>query len=129
MLTFAYIQYKHWLNINNRKPMTNSKKYSYELEQIDKLWTTKIIRKVSSKKSVITTEKGGFESKSEAKTWAEQQLSKFTAKQDSNNKRHAEQRKSNAEERRLRSIRRSERKQLAKQTKADEEAANSIESD
>jgi len=101
--------------------MTNSKTYSYQLEQIDTLWTAKIIRKASRKTFIISKEQDGFASEIEAKEWAEQQLVEFSSALNSSNKRQAEQRKTSEEERRQRSIRRAEKKRLAKQAKAEDE--------
>ncbi len=86
-----------------------------------------IIRKASSKTFIVSKEQEGFASEEDAKKWAEEQLLAFTNTQSLNNKRQGEQRKLSAEESRQRSIRRSEKKALEKQAKADAElAANKL---
>ncbi len=100
--------------------MANSKKYSYQIEQVKALWTAQIIRKASSKLLVVSKEKEGFATESEAKEWAEKNLAEFTATLSSSNHRHGEQRKANEEGRRQRSVRRSEKTQLEKQQAAEQ---------
>ena len=103
--------------------MANSKKYSYQLEQTDALWTAQIIRKASSKLFIVSKEQVGFATEAEAKEWAEKTLLEFTSTLSSSNQRHGDQRKSNEEERLQRSARRSERTLLAKKEKAEQEQA------
>ena len=95
--------------------MAQSKKYSYQLEQIKGSWTAKIIRKASYKTFIVSKEQKGFKTELEAKEWSETTLAEFTLTQSSSNERHGKQRKMNEEERRQRSVRRSEKTQLEKQ--------------
>jgi len=99
--------------------MANSKKYSYQIEQVDNLWTAQILRKASSKSTVVSKKKEDFATEAEAQQWAEQSLLDFTATLSTSNKRHGAQRKSNEEERLQRSNRRAEKTKLAKQQAED----------
>lgn len=96
--------------------MSKNKKYSSKIEQIDAHWQATINRQVTANKTIVSKEKGGFTSESEAEDWANEQLQKFTATLSESNKRHGEQRKINAEERAQRSTRRAEKTQLSKET-------------
>ena len=51
--------------------MANSKKYSYQIEKVDTLWTGQILRKASSKLFIVSKEQEGFSTEAEAKEWAE----------------------------------------------------------
>jgi len=94
--------------------MSTNKKYAYQLEQIDTIWNARITRKVTSKKTVISKQKTGFSSESEAKDWAEKMLSEFTDTQSSSNKRHGETRQQNIQIKQNRSARRAEKTAAAK---------------
>jgi len=54
--------------------MTQSKKYDYLVAQSAKGWTTEIIRRVSSRKSVVSKSHSGFASETEAQQWGEAEV-------------------------------------------------------
>ena len=74
--------------------MAKGKKYNYQLTQDNDSWSVEIIRKVTSKKSLVSKSQDGFASEAEAQQWGENELKLFLGKLDQRNKRHAGQRKS-----------------------------------
>lgn len=64
--------------------MTQSKKYSCRVSQDGSTWTAEIIRRASSKKSVVTTKKAGFASEAEAQAWGEKEVQAFLKKLNEN---------------------------------------------
>jgi hypothetical protein len=54
--------------------MTQSKKYDYLVAQNDTGWTTEIIRRVSSTKSVVSKAHKGFTTEAEAQQWGEAEV-------------------------------------------------------
>ena len=57
--------------------MTQSKKYTYRVVQDDTGWTTEIIRRASSKKSIVTKKQGGFATESAAQEWGQTEVKAF----------------------------------------------------
>ncbi|MFT4630682.1 MAG: hypothetical protein ACI9WC_003344 [Arenicella sp.] len=100
--------------------MSKSKKYDFKIEQVDSLWRAQITRQVTSKKVAVTKQKADFESESDAKQWAENELIVFTKGQADSNARRDEQRKESEETQRLRSLRRADKTLQAKAEKAKE---------
>ena len=101
--------------------MAKNRKYSSVISQEGSQWSARIVRQVTSRKTLVSKEQTGFESEEKALEWAEQQLAEFSATQSTSNKRHGEQRKLNEEERRQRSSRRAEKTLNAKMFKAEQE--------
>ena len=99
--------------------MSKNRKYSYILEQKDSVWNAKIVRQVTSKKSIVSKEQSDFASEANAKDWAEQQIIEFTSTLSTSNQRHDKQRKLNEEHKRQRSSRRAEKAQQIKQEKSE----------
>ncbi len=60
--------------------MKQSKKYSFNIEQEDKVWTTFISRRVTSRTTVVSKKQSGFETEAEARTWGESQVEAFLKK-------------------------------------------------
>lgn len=104
--------------------MSKGKKYSFKIEQVESHWRAQITRQVTSQKVVVTKEKGGFESETDATQWAEKELLEFTKTLASSNTRHGEQRKESEEIQRLRSSRRADKTKQAKDEKAKDIDAN-----
>lgn len=94
--------------------MAKSKKYDYSVEQENSTWTTKVTRRVTSKKVVVTKQKDNFSSEEQAREWGDKTLSELTVNQGISNLRHSEHRKSNQEERLSRSARRAEKTKKSK---------------
>ncbi|MFI3246812.1 MAG: DUF3622 domain-containing protein [Ferrimonas sp.] len=72
--------------------MTQSKKFSLQVEQTEDKWTAKIIRKVSNRKTMVSKKKGRFATEAEAQAWGEQMLAEFQQNQAVRNERHAQSR-------------------------------------
>ena len=94
--------------------MTKGNKYDLKLVQDKTTWTAQITRQITSKKTKITKEKDGFKTEATAKKWGEKNLLELTATLSTSNDRHAAQRKNNEEVKRLRSNRRADKTQKAK---------------
>ncbi|PHS73199.1 MAG: pressure-regulated protein [Cycloclasticus sp.] len=73
--------------------MAISKKYDYRTTQQKDTWNAEIIRRASSKKTIVSKTQDGFKTEADANEWAEKELVAFTAKQSAQNKRRAEKRK------------------------------------
>ena len=54
--------------------MTQSKKYDYQVSQDQATWAVKIIRRASSKKSVVTKSQSGFSTEAEAQAWGQDEV-------------------------------------------------------
>ena len=74
--------------------MSASKKYSYRTVQDNSGWSVEIIRRASSKKSVMSTTQDGFATETEAREWGEKEVVIFLKNLNLNeqNKRIAKQR-------------------------------------
>ncbi|MDX2321735.1 MAG: DUF3622 domain-containing protein [Moritella sp.] len=68
--------------------MAKGKKYDFNLVLADGSWTAEIVRKITSKKTVVSKSQAGFASEAEAQVWAETELKGFLQNQiDRNNRR------------------------------------------
>ncbi len=72
--------------------MAKAKKYDYRVEQNDAGWTAEIIRRVTSKRMMVSKSQDGFSSEAEAKAWGEEALAAFLKNLEERNKRHSSQR-------------------------------------
>ncbi len=72
--------------------MTQGKKYNYRIAKNRKNWKAEIVRQVTSRKTVVSKRKTGFTTESEAKEWAEKELTSFIENQSEKNERRAKQR-------------------------------------
>ncbi len=72
--------------------MAKAKKYDYRVVQATAGWRAEIIRRVTSKKTMVSKSQDGFCSESEAKEWGEQALKSFLKSLDERNKRRSSQR-------------------------------------
>jgi predicted RNA-binding protein len=72
--------------------MTQGKKYSYQISQLDNEWCAEILRQVSYKKTVVSKRQDNFKTEGEAQAWAEKELEQFLQQQVERNKRKAEKR-------------------------------------
>lgn len=57
--------------------LEKSKKYTYQLVKAKAGWTAEILRRVTSKKTLVTKSQAGFASEAEAQTWAEAEVKVF----------------------------------------------------
>lgn len=57
--------------------MAKGKKYEFRLKQENTSWTAEIIRKVTTKKIIVSKRQKGFPSESEAQEWGERELKIF----------------------------------------------------
>lgn len=60
--------------------MKQSKKYDYRVIQDNDSWTTDIIRRVTSRVTVVSRSKGGFSTEAEAQAWGQSEVKKFLKK-------------------------------------------------
>lgn len=70
--------------------MSNSKKFNYRVIEIDKSWSTEIIRRVTSKKFHVSKSKAGFTSELEAEQWGKQEVEQFVKNLNAKNKRSSD---------------------------------------
>ena len=61
--------------------MTKGKKYDFNLVLVDGSWTAEIVRKITSKKTVVSKSQAGFASEAEAQVWADTELKGFLQNQ------------------------------------------------
>lgn len=61
--------------------MAKGKKYDFNLVIVDGSWTAEIVRKITSKKTVVSKSQAGFASEAEAQVWAETELKGFLQNQ------------------------------------------------
>jgi len=104
--------------------MSTNKKYDYQIEQRNSIWTAQITRKVTSKKTVISKEKTDFTSDADATKWAIKTIAEFTKTQNLNNQRHGSARQLNKKVREDRSTRRADKTARAKAAKTQEPATD-----
>ncbi|WP_299073288.1 DUF3622 domain-containing protein [uncultured Paraglaciecola sp.] len=69
--------------------MTQSKKYDCQITKGNAGWTTKIIRQVSSKKTVVSKRQDGFSTESEAQEWGKEEMKGFLKNLNERNKRRS----------------------------------------
>lgn len=67
--------------------MAKGKKYDFNLVLVDGSWTAEIVRKITSKKTVVSKSQAGFASEAEAQVWAETELKGFLQNQIERNER------------------------------------------
>ena len=72
--------------------MTKGKKYDYRVVENNKTWTTEIIRRASSKKTVVSKSQAGFSTEAEAQEWGQTELKTFLKNLKESNQRRAEKR-------------------------------------
>lgn len=94
--------------------MASGKKYDIRIAQSGDTWLAQITRQVTSKKTTVSKQQGGFESEQAAQEWAEQALTDFVATLKLRNKRHGVQRKEDEEIKRQRASRRADKTAAAK---------------
>jgi len=81
-------------------------------------WLAQIVRHVTSKKTTISKQRGGFATEQQAIAWGETALLEFSQTQSSSNQRHGVRRKKNDQIKRQRSTRRSDKTAAQKEAKA-----------
>jgi hypothetical protein len=57
--------------------MGKSRKYSTRVLQSESGWVAEILRRMTSKKQVVTKQKDGFTTEAEAQAWADTELQAF----------------------------------------------------
>lgn len=70
--------------------MAQNKKYDYQVIQDNATWTTKIIRQVTSKKTIVSKRQDGFTTESEAQAWGEEEIKLFLQHLNERNKRRSQ---------------------------------------
>ena len=60
--------------------MKKSKKYDYRVAQDNDAWTAEITRRVTSRVTVVSKDKGGFATEAEAQAWAQAEVESFLKK-------------------------------------------------
>lgn len=75
--------------------MAQSKKYDSKIQQNGATWTAKIIRRVTSQKTMVSKQQHSFASEAEAKAWAETQIAMFLENLKARNKRRSQPRQQN----------------------------------
>ena len=72
--------------------MTKGKKYDYQVSQNNTYWSTKIVRQVTSKKTIVSKCQDGFSTESDAQAWGQSEIKIFLQKLKERNIRHSRQR-------------------------------------
>lgn len=72
--------------------MANSQKYSIQIKQDRSSWSAKIMRRVSSQKTVVSKRQGGFDSEAEAQSWGDAEMVSFLDNLNARNKRRSKPR-------------------------------------
>jgi len=72
--------------------MATSKKYNFKIKQDGATWSTKITRRVSSQRTVISKKQDGFASEAEAHAWGEKEIALFLENLSARNKRRSKPR-------------------------------------
>ena len=73
--------------------MAKGKKYDYRAVENSGFWTAEIIRRASSKKTVVSKSQSGFTTESDAQEWGQNELKLFLQNLDQRNGRRSLQRK------------------------------------
>jgi len=73
--------------------MAKSNKYQYQVIPDNATWRVDIIRRITSKKSVVSKSQTGFASETDADQWGQTELKTFLQSLSARNKRRAVQRK------------------------------------
>lgn len=60
--------------------MKQSKKYDYRVLQDNDAWTAEVIRRVTSRVTVVSKGKGGFATEAEAQAWGQAEVEAFLKK-------------------------------------------------
>jgi len=73
--------------------MKTSKQYEIRIKPDDTGWVAELIRRVTTKKTVVTKSQGGFASESDAQAWGQGEVKALTQKRHANksNKRQFKQ--------------------------------------
>ena len=72
--------------------MAKSKKYSSRVLKTESGWQAAVLRRMTSKKQVVTKSKDGFATEEEANNWAESELNAFLERLSLQSKERAAQR-------------------------------------
>ncbi len=70
--------------------MAKGKKFDFRVVQEDAYWAAEIVRRVTTKKTMVSKRQGGFGSESEAQEWGKQALASFLQNLKKRNKRRDE---------------------------------------
>ena len=57
--------------------MAKSNKYDFQVTQDNSSWSAQIIRRVTSKKTVVSKSQDGFPSEADAEEWGQKELENF----------------------------------------------------
>lgn len=67
--------------------MTTGKKYDFRVVQGSDGWSAEIVRRITTKKTVVSRSQGGFASEAEAQAWGQEELKVFLQRQSERNRR------------------------------------------
>ncbi len=73
--------------------MTKEKKYNCRVAQGDTSWVAEIVRRVSSRETVVSKSQDGFSTEAEAQEWGGIELKLFMQNQNERNKRRSDRNK------------------------------------
>ena len=76
--------------------MAKSNKYDFQVTQDNSSWSAQIIRRVTSKKTVVSKSQDGFPSQADAEEWGQKELENFMHNLKNRNQRHSSQRQQKA---------------------------------
>ena len=71
--------------------MSKSKKFSIRIVQDNSSWSAEIVRRVTSKQSVVSKHQTGFATEAEAQQWAQTELTSFLEKLSTRNRQRRNQ--------------------------------------
>lgn len=77
--------------------MGKSRKYTSRVLKSESGWVAEILRRMTSKKQVVTKSKDGFSSEAEAQTWVEAELQTFLDRLSEQSKQRAAERQKDRE--------------------------------
>lgn len=71
--------------------MAKGKKYDFRVVRGGDNWTAEIIRRKTSKESIVSKSQGGFASEHDAQEWGKQEMASFLKSLNERNKRRSEE--------------------------------------
>ncbi len=77
--------------------MAKSNKYDYRVTADNSSWSAEIIRRVTSKKTIVSKSQDGFSSEDDAQQWAKKELEAFQQNQQKQNQRQSTKRQQKAD--------------------------------
>ena len=72
--------------------MAKTKKFDYRIVEDSNCWTAEILRRATSKKTIVSKSQSGFATKAEAEEWGQKELKAFLHNLNERNKRGSKHR-------------------------------------